>query len=226
MYFKDCYKPINLPWKESDQLGLENIKGAYDSTFSLGHLCLAAMQLRKFQLRPFSGVLDWVGSPDLTNVNRLLRQQFSDFLNPAHIKPIKYLSPEDVYVLDEVYNIGFNHDFKTDKNTLTHLGGFPEIKEKYDRRIKRFLEKMATSERILFIRTEGSFEEVQELESILSNMVKNDFRLLVVNHKDIDKMVEVDWPLAKTTVVELPDKEIWNENDPYWEKIFEGVTLK
>lgn len=212
--------------KESEPMSLEDIKGTYDSTFSLGHLCLAAMQLRKFQLRPFSGVLDWVGSPSLDKVNQLLKQQFTDFLNPAHLKPMEYLSAVDVYVLDEAYNIGFNHDFKTDKNTLTHLGGLPEVKEKYNRRIKRFLEKMSTSERILFIRTEGSFEEVQELESILSNMVKNDFRLLVVNHKDIDKMVEVDWPLEKTTVVELPNKEIWNENDPYWAKIFEGVVLK
>ncbi|WP_230136765.1 DUF1796 family putative cysteine peptidase, partial [Peribacillus frigoritolerans] len=87
-------------------------------------------------------------------MNRLLQNQFADFLNPQNLKPIKYLSQLDLYVLDERYNIGFNHDFKTDKNTLTHLGGYPEVKEKYDRRIQRFLEKMTISQRILFVRTE------------------------------------------------------------------------
>lgn len=206
-------------------MGLENIKGNYDAIFSLGDLCLTAIQLRENNLRPFSGVLDWVASPSLGTVNRLLQNRFSNFLDPSNLKPIKYVSQWDLFVLDEVNNIGFNHDFKTDKNTLTHLGGYPEVKEKYDRRIQRFLEKMSTSQRILFVRTEATLNEVQELESTLSGMVKNDFRILVVNHSNVNDMIEKNWPLEKVCVVELPNHDIWNANNNYWKKIFEGVSL-
>ncbi|KOR79096.1 peptidase [Bacillus sp. FJAT-21352] len=206
-------------------MSLKDISGNYDAIFSLGDLCLAAIQLRKNNLRPFAGVLDWVGSPTLPYVNRLLQNQFADFLNPHNLKPIKYLSQWDLYVLDEYYNIGFNHDFKTDKNTLTHLGGYPEVKEKYDRRIQRFLEKMTTSQRILFVRTEGTFEDVKELESILSGMVKHDFRILVVNHTEVNGIVEKSWPLEKVCVIELPNHDKWNANDYHWKTILSGVHI-
>lgn len=206
-------------------MSLKDISGTYDAIFSLGHLCLAAIQLRKNNLRPFAGVFDWVGSPTLPYVNRLLQNQFADFLNPHYLKPIKYLSQWDLYVLDEHYNIGFNHDFKTDKNTLTHLGGYPEVKEKYDRRIQRFLEKMTTSQRILFVRTEGTFDEVKELESILSGMVKHDFRILVVNHTEVNGIVEKSWPLEKVCVIELPNHDMWNANDYHWKTILSGVHI-
>lgn len=53
---------------------------------------------------------------------------------------------------------------------------------------------MSTSQRILFIRTKGTFEEVRELEKVLSGMVKNDFRILVVNHTNVNGMIEKNWP--------------------------------
>ncbi|WP_033828849.1 DUF1796 family putative cysteine peptidase [Bacillus andreraoultii] len=209
-------------------MSLQKIKGSYDAVFSLGHLCLPAMQMKKFNLRPFSGVFDWVGSPQLSKVNQLIQTRFTDFLNMNNLRPDKYLSPTDLYVYDFKYDIGFNHDFKTDKNTLTHLGGYPEVKEKYDRRINRFLEKLSSSKRILFIRTEKSeanFQDVQQLEKILMNMVAHDFQILLIHHKDIQKMTVVKSPFAKVTIVELPNKEIWNENDPYWAKILHRVRL-
>ncbi|EHL78862.1 DUF1796 family putative cysteine peptidase [Bacillus smithii] len=46
-------------------MSLEDIKGTYDSVFSLGDLCLTSIQLKKNNLRPFSGVLDWMASPSL-----------------------------------------------------------------------------------------------------------------------------------------------------------------
>src|SRR5690606_10121964 len=144
------------------------------------------MKLREHNLRPFSGVLDWVGSPTLSKVNLLLKNRFSGFMDIKNLKPIKYLSENDLYVYNPVYDIGINHDFKAHNNTLTHLGGYPEVREKYDRRIKRFLDKVKKSKRILFIRTEqseASLDEIKELESILSEMVVNDFELLMVNHK-------------------------------------------
>ncbi len=207
---------------------LNKIKGEYDATFSLGHLCLAAMKLREHNLRPFSGVLDWVGSPTLSKVNLLLKNRFSGFMDIKNLKPIKYLSENDLYVYNPVYDIGINHDFKAHNNTLTHLGGYPEVREKYDRRIKRFLDKVKKSKRILFIRTEqseASLDEIKELESILSEMVVNDFELLMVHHKNVNTMIDKESPLEKVTIVELPNKEIWKGNDIHWSHIFDGIKL-
>lgn len=206
-------------------MSLEKIKGTYDAVFSLGNLCLGAIQLNKFNLRPFSGVLDWVGSHSLPDVNRLLQNRFSGFLELPNLKVVGHASVLDLLVLDEAYKIYFNHDFKTDKNTVLDLAAYPEIKEKYDRRVQRFLEKMATSQRILFIRTEGTFEETQELGSILAGLVANDFRLLVVNHTNVNGMIEKNWPLEKVCAIELPDIEKWDGNDHYWAQIFNGVQV-
>jgi len=38
-------------------------------------------------------------------------------------------------------------------------------------------------------------------------------------------MIEKNWPLEKVCVVELPNHDIWNANNNYWKKIFEGVSL-
>jgi hypothetical protein len=206
-------------------LSLEKIKGSYDAVFSLGNVCLGAIQLKKFNLRPFAGVLDWVSSYSLPDVKRLLQNRFSGFMELPNLKVLGYATDLDLLVLDEAYSIYFNHDFKTDKNTVSHLAAYTEVKEKYNRRVGRFLEKLDTSQRILFIRTEGTLEEVKELESILSGMVKNDFRLLVVNHTKVNGMIEKNWDLEKVSVVELPDDEKWDANDHYWESIFNGVHL-
>jgi hypothetical protein len=207
-------------------MNLEDIKGTYDAIFSLGDLCLASIQLRKNNLRPFAGVLDWMGSPSLSNVNRLLRNRFVGFMDLPNLRIIGYANEKFICVSDDAYHIVSNHDFEADKNTLSHLATYPEVKEKFDRRIQRFLEKIATSQRVLFVRTEGTFEEVLELESILSEMVKNDFRILLVNHSSVGGIVEKDWPLKKVCTVELPDHDKWTANDHYWRTILDGIHIR
>lgn len=142
-----------------------------------------------------------------------------------NLRIIGYASDQLICVSDDGYQIVSNHDFEVGKNTLSHLGGYPEVREKFDRRIKRFLEKMETSKRILFVRTEGTFEEVLELESILSKMVKHDFRILIVNHTDVSGLTEKNWPIERVSVVELPNRDIWNANDHFWKMMFDGVQL-
>jgi hypothetical protein len=207
-------------------MSLEEIKGEYDAIFSLGHLCLASLQLKKNQLRPFSGVLDWMGSHSLPDVSQLLKNRFAGFMDFQNLAVRGYANEYNILVEDEVYKIFSNHDFAADKNTLTHLATYPEVKEKFSRRIQRFLEKMESSKRILFVRTEGTFTDVLELESVLSDLVKNDFRILIVNHTNVHGLVEKEWPLEKVAVVELPNKEIWEENDQFWKTILRDVRLR
>ncbi|UAY71691.1 DUF1796 family putative cysteine peptidase [Bacillus paralicheniformis] len=214
-------------------MNLKDIKGQYDAVFSLGHLCLAAIQLRNNDLRPFAGPLDWVTTNSLSDLNRLLRNRFTGFMNSKNIRVIGYNTGEKkeegstIYVLDDFYNIGSVHDFDADQNTLDQLITYSEVMEKYNRRINRFLEKVSTGNRILFVRTEGegSFKEAQELELVLSDLVQHDFNVLLVKHSKVNGIVEKNWPLEKTCTVELPNKEIWESNNDLWASLFKGITL-
>jgi hypothetical protein len=205
---------------------LSNLKGEYDAIFSLGDLCLASIQLRKLGLRPYAGVIDWMGSPSLSDVNRLLRNRFAGFMELQNLSIIGYATEQFICVIDNAYNIVSNHDFSTDKNTLTYLTTYPEVKEKFERRIRRFLEKMETCKRVLFVRTEGTYEEAAELQEVLSSLVKRDFRVLLINHTDVEGIVEDNWSLKKVCAVQFPNKDKWYSNDDYWNAVFDGIRLK
>jgi hypothetical protein len=62
------------------ELDLQDIKGSYDVIVSLGSACNTAMLLRQHNLRRFSGPLDWKVSGSLSDVNRLLRKKFVNFM--------------------------------------------------------------------------------------------------------------------------------------------------
>jgi hypothetical protein len=206
-------------------MSLKEIKGSYDAIFSLGDLCLASIQLRKNNLRPFAGVIDWMGSPFLHDVNRLLTNRFTSFMELQHLTIRGYANADMLLVSDDTYNIMSNHDFVASKNTLTYLATYPEVKAKFDRRIKRFIEKMETSRRILFVRTEGTFDDVLELDEVLSRLVKQEYRILVINHTNVSGIVEKSWPLERVCALEFPNIEIWEGNNHLWKEVLDGIDI-
>lgn len=203
---------------------LKQLKGNYDAIFSLGDLCLTSIQLKKHNLRPYSGVLDWVASPTLSSVNKLLENRFNGFMKQENLRVIGY-ADSCICVADDGYNIVSNHDFDKKTNTLKHLASYLEVKEKYERRIQRFLAEMEAAKRILFIRTEGSFEDTLILQEVLSKLVKHDFRILIINHTNVKKMVEKNWPLEKVCSLEFPNSEIWEGNNNLWDEVLNGISL-
>ncbi|BFH60968.1 DUF1796 family putative cysteine peptidase [Paenibacillus azoreducens] len=204
---------------------IADLKGTYDAIFSLGDLCLAAMQLEKFDLRPYAGPLDWMSTYNLADVNRLLRNRFAKFMDYENLVVEKQLSDKLYLVKETFYNFLSNHDFFTHNNFPPHLAAYPEIKAKYDRRVQRFMEKMASSRSILFIRTEGSFEHARELQEVLSDLVEHDFKILLINHAAVPSLVEADWPFEKVCSILMPNDEKWDGNDHLWAEIFNGIRL-
>lgn len=202
---------------------LQDLKGTYDAIYSLGDLCLASIQLEQNNLRPYSGVLDWMASPALSNVNRLLKNRFIGFMDLPNLRIIGYAGEKNICVSDDAYHIVSNHDFEIGKNSLSHLGSYEEVKEKFDRRIRRFLEKAAFCQRILFVRTEGELEEAKELEKVLSDLVKNDFRVLLVNHTDVEGLVEDDWSLEKVCAIRLPAENKFTANNHFWTEMLKDI---
>ncbi|MCY9694369.1 DUF1796 family putative cysteine peptidase [Paenibacillus alginolyticus] len=203
---------------------LVDLKGSYDAIFSLGDLCLPAMQLEKNGLRPYAGVLDWMISIRLSDVNLLLKQRFHGFMELADLQVLGYAG-QQLMVLDTNYSLISNHDFSIHKNSIFHLSAYPEVKAKYDRRITRFWEVLTTRQRVLFVRTGGTFQQVQQLQFVLSELVSYDFRILFIQHSNVTEMVETDCPFEKVCWIQLPNQEIWNANDHFWRNIFEGIHL-
>ncbi|MGB3101980.1 MAG: DUF1796 family putative cysteine peptidase [Psychrobacillus psychrotolerans] len=206
-------------------MNLSQLKGEYDAIFSLGDLCLASIQLKKHNLRPYSGVLDWMASIDLSKVNELLENRFIGFLEYDNLRVIGY-ADDFICVSDDGYNLVSNHDFDGEKNTLTYLGGYAEVMEKYERRIQRFLSEMENAKRILFVRTEGTLEDAAVLQDVLSRIVKHDFSILLINHTYVPGIAEKSWPLEKVCSIEFPNKDKWEGNHDLWEEVLSGIRLR
>ncbi|PAD35298.1 MULTISPECIES: DUF1796 family putative cysteine peptidase [Terribacillus] len=206
-------------------MGNELIKGGYDAVFSLGDLCLGAIQMKKNNLRPFSGPLDWMGTPLLPKVTQLFEKRFADFMLQENLRIVGKATEQMLLVSDDRNFVMSSHDFDTAHNSLTHLAMYPQVKEKLDRRVNRLLEKLITAQRILFVRTNASLEETAELERVLRTIIANDFRILVVNHGPVSGIVEKHWPINHVYSVELPNLEIWEGNNALWSQLFQDVHL-
>lgn len=206
-------------------MDLSQLKGEYDAIFSLGDLCLASIQLKKHNLRPYSGVLDWMASPELSQVNTLLENRFIGFLEYDNLRVVGY-ADSFICVSDDGYNLVSNHDFDGEKNTLTYLGAYAEVMEKYERRIRRFLSEMDNAKRILFVRTEGSLEDAAVLQDVLSRLVKHDFSILLINHTYVQGIVEKSWPLEKVCSIEFPNQDTWEGNHDLWKEVLSGIRLR
>ena len=206
-------------------MNLSQLKGEYDAIFSLGDLCLASIQLKKHNLRPYSGVLDWMASIDLSQVNELLENRFIGFLEYDNLRVIGY-ADDFICVSDDGYNLVSNHDFDGEKNTLNYLGGYAEVMEKYERRIQRFLSEMENAKRILFVRTEGTLEDAAVLQDVLSRIVKHDFSILLINHTYVPGIVEKSWPLDKVCSIEFPNIDKWEGNHDLWKEVLSGIRLR
>ncbi|MBB3131725.1 hypothetical protein FHS19_006448 [Paenibacillus rhizosphaerae] len=205
---------------------LADIQGTYEAIFSLGDLCLVSIQLEKYNLRPYAGPLDWMSSYNLSDVNRLLANRFARFMDRNNLVVEKQLSDALYLVMETEYNLGSNHDFFTHANTPDNLAAYPSVKAKYDRRVERFLNKCATSRKTLFIRTEGTFEQAEELRNILSGLVAHEFSILLINHTDtVEGIVETECPVDRVCSLLMPKAGYWKGNDPLWTDLLSNIHL-
>jgi len=206
---------------------LEGIKGNFDAIYSLGHNCLPGVQMAKNGLRHYAGVIDWMGSPLLSGVSNLLRNRFAHFMELRNMS-ITGIDPNAgcYLVRDAAYHIISNHDFSLETNTPSQILTYPQFREKIDRRIARFHEKLQTSSRMLFIRTEASLTEAQELQEVIRGLRPHgDFRILVVNHAPVQGITELHWPLERVCAVQIPQAaDLFYENDELWRSLLSGVV--
>ncbi|MBY9079506.1 peptidase [Paenibacillus sp. HN-1] len=206
---------------------LKELRRNYDAVFSLGCTCVTATQLKRAGLRKESGPFDWMYSYGLSHINKALRNEFNGYMQHENLvtEGLDYHSV-NYLVRDDEYGLVSAHDFSIQLNTPTNLVSYPEFRERTNRRTERLLERMQTSESILFVRVGGEPEEIIELEQILQDKVKGDFALLVVNYAKEARLWYDDYNLPHTCVVQFPAaNEVWKGNNFYWDTVFYQMKL-
>jgi hypothetical protein len=212
---------------------LQQIKGSYDEIVSLGSACNTAMKLRQHNLRRFSGPLDWKVSGALSDVNRLLKNKFKGFMELENMRLMEGsgygldngvdLQPAKSHIVNDThYNIISFHDFPVLPNQ-DWAATYPAFKNKLHYRIDRFLEKITTSQSILFVRWAGSYEQAVELYSVLSGMVKGQFKILIlVPVEGFQGVKDLNWNLNQVCAVTVPNLPY---DDSTWNYVLNGITL-
>ena len=125
----------------------------YDFICSLGIDCSCAMYLQGTGLRTSSGPFDWLTKAGFSERAELVASGFEGFLRKDDLRPVSrgtgaaYDPRCDAYV-NEATGLLFLHDFPAG---VPLEESFPEIKEKYDRRIRRFEERLRAAERSLLV---------------------------------------------------------------------------
>jgi hypothetical protein len=207
-----------------NNLNLQDIKGSYDAVFSLGSACNPALQFQRLNLKRFtSSPLDWSYSPYLSDVNRLLKNNFKGFMELKNMRVVNdkgdsiyanyandgaiivphkgiHAPPKSYVIQDTLYNIFSAHDFPIIVNQ-SWLVTYPSFKKTLNYRIYRFLEKVKNSQSVLFVR----------------------FNILILNPvEELQEISEVNWELDRVCAVNVPDDP--NSNST-WDYVLKGVTL-
>lgn len=130
------------------------MKKNYDIVYSLGGDCTCARYMLKYHLRSYASPFDWLAFVDFAPRMKLIENDFKNFMNLEDLKFIQrkpgldYLNPKIIDFEDTRNGFHFYHDFPKGQ-TLEE--SYPEVKAKYDRRIKRFLNQLKTAENPLLI---------------------------------------------------------------------------
>lgn len=207
---------------------LEKIMQSYDTIISLGSSCQTTYQIERKKLKSFSGPIDWMISPYLSDVNRLLKKRFINFMDINSLTINGKLDDVTYLVKDNFYNIESYHDFPVLKNNEDPLSTYPIFKSKLNRQINNFFNKCNNSNSILFVRTGAQHNEVMDLTSILQTIVKSEFKILVINFSTNPKVTERYWGIDNVCSVEIQDTFPirWQGCNSSWDEVFEGVSLR
>lgn len=137
---------------------------SYDLYISLGYGCPASRILRKCNLQFTSFPFDWIYGPNIMERVNIIANDFQDFLAFDSLEFYSQITGHDCY-RNQINGIGFPHDFKL--NTPLEES-YPEVYEKYKRRIKRLIKMIEASKKVCFVYvTAGSdYSQLDEQELI------------------------------------------------------------
>ena len=132
----------------------------YDAIISLGEDCYTSMALRYCHLQDYTLPFDWCrgilpGKSTLGGIPVKVDLICNDFKDYFNIEDFDNQGPNPKEIdywhlccVNRKTGLRYRHDFPSDKEFAE---SFPEIKEKYDRRVERFYNLVTHSDKILFV---------------------------------------------------------------------------
>ncbi|MEK8128699.1 DUF1796 family putative cysteine peptidase [Paenibacillus filicis] len=198
--------------------------GPYKSYISLGANCQVAYQLSRLGLRQASGPLDWFTSESVPGLVRLLQHRFKGLMTFRNMRVVDRIG-ENFVVEDPVYDIISYHDFPVYQQNW--WDAYPAFKQKLERRVNRFWQTLQHKP-ILFIRTETTIEEAQQIKAALNTLMHGGFRLLIVNSHTYpnSEIVDEEWALKDVCCVTVPRGHDWRGSDGAWNRVMSGFTVQ
>ncbi|MBA2368591.1 MAG: hypothetical protein H0V82_06165 [Candidatus Protochlamydia sp.] len=198
---------------------------------SLGRDCQVAGRMIAFNLRNAAYPLDWMVSPHFNGVTQVIKDDFKYFLDPAFLE-YKIENIENTY-----YHFTFNHFFPLVGQPVTkdvHIAGtvvpnyldyLPAVQETQGRRITRLLNLLSSREKVVFIRTHASQQEVLTFVNMIKTKYPRlDFLLVVVNEKN---GLSYSWSIPNVLNFDASQRcglaDWWNDNE--WQLIFQKIAI-
>ena len=125
----------------------------YDIIYSIGRDCACALYLQQNGLRSTSGPFDWLTNAGFEDRFELMLNDFQYFLDKKYLKqmpkPTQFPADKNNDYYENIKTqLYFWHDFPADKSFDE---AYPEVKLKYERRIKRFYENIKDKNRVLLV---------------------------------------------------------------------------
>lgn len=168
----------------------------YDFIFSIGEACSCTQVLRHLGLQNASYPFDWLLGNTFVGRCKILTEEFKDFIEKEDLQfshEARSLKCNAYY--NKANDIIFMHDFL---KSLDFEDAYPLVKEKYDRRIKRLLEKIKNSNSVLVVYLESptsnhieiSKQEILQGYSILKEKFGDKINLLYIKNSKCKTIIE------------------------------------
>ena len=138
----------------------------YDFIFPLGFSCGATQALRAAGLQFASYPLDWVGSPGIVQSAQVVVDGFSGWFEADDLKlwDVRHGPGFNTRIYRNQKNgFGFSHEFS---DFFPFKVTYPKVRETYDRRSARFLERFASAKKILAVYMEIPFRGCPDVAQI------------------------------------------------------------
>jgi hypothetical protein len=216
------------------KLKLKEIQGAYDVIISTGSACNPAIHLRRLGLRKCSLPLDWVYSESLSDVSRLFKSNFVNYMELRNMSPVngnaiyldengETLIANSYFIKDNLYNILSVHDFPVIPNQLW-FSTYPTFKTKLDKRVERFLYFLKNSNTILFVRWNTNYSAALDFYNNVLISGLGRYKLLIINPVEgVPDIIEEEWNINNVCVVQVPNRI---HDNAIWDYVYSGLSLK
>jgi hypothetical protein len=195
----------------------------YDCIFSIGAACFVANALKFLNLRALSGPFDWIFGSTFEKRFDIFLNKFENYFEKDDFEYSRMddNGKKDIYT-NKLTGLSYNHDFDLNCDFETE---YPAIRNKYDRRTSRVLDKIKNGNRTLIVYAEGRgstttpIEKIKELVNLANKIYGNKIDLLYLKNNSNCR----PWKSKKimknphVTIIEYLGPQKLNETERYEE---------